>query len=351
MPFLETVFYHNTVQAWTIALGVFVVVFIALRFLKGLVHRRLAALSRKTANDLDDLAADLLGRVKLYVLLALSLCAASQVLTLPGPLKTFLEKLAVIALIVQGVVWGIAVFDFWIARSRRKKGEEDKAGLTVFSALRFIGRVALWSVALLVVLDNLGIDVTALVAGVGVGGIAVALAVQNILGDLFASMSIVLDKPFVIDDFIVVDDLRGTVQHIGLKTTRVRSLGGEEIIFSNADLLKSRIKNFKRMTERRALFTVGVTYQTPAAKLEAIPGMIREIIEAQPQTRFDRSHFMAYGDFALLFETAYFVTVPDYTVYMDVQQAVNLALFRRFEAEGIAFAYPTQTVLLKKPAG
>ena len=350
MPLLKTVFYQNTVQTWIIALGVTVVVFTALRLLKTFFHRRFAALARKTPTEIDDLAADLIRRVKLYSLLAVSLYAGSQFLNLPVTLKTFLEKVVIIALLFQGVIWGSAVFDFWIARTRKQKGEDDKASLTTFSALGFIGRIVLWSVALLLILDNLGINVTTLIAGLGVGGIAVALALQNILVDLFASMSIVLDKPFVIDDFVVVDDLRGTITHIGLKTTRVRSLSGEEIVFGNSDLLKSRVRNFKKMTERRITFNIGVTYQTPAAKLEAIPGMIREIVEAQAQTRFDRSHFSQYGDFALVFETVYYLTVADYAVYMDIQQAINLALFRKFEAEGIEFAYPTQTIFVNKPA-
>lgn len=350
MPLLKTVFYHNTVQTWIIAVGVTVVVFAALRLLKTLLNRRLVTLSRKTSTEIDDLVADLIRRVKLFFLLSLALYAGSQFLTLPEALKAFLQRLVIITFLLQAVVWGSAVLDFLIQRYRKQKGEEDKAGLTTFSALGFAGRLVLWSVALLLILDNLGVNVTTLIAGLGVGGIAVALALQSVLGDLFASMSIVLDKPFVLDDFIVVDDLMGTVKHIGLKTTRITSLGGEEIVFANSDLLKSRVRNFKKMTERRIVFNIGVTYQTPAEKLEAIPGMIREIIEAQAQTRFDRSHFSQYGDFALIFETVYFMTVPDYAAYMDTQQAINLALFRRFAAEGIEFAYPTQTIFVNKPA-
>ncbi len=185
-------------------------------------------------------------------------------------------------------------------------------------------------------------------AGLGVTGIAVALALQNILGDLFASLSIVLDKPFVVGDYIVVDTLQGTVERIGLKTTRVRSLSGEQIVFSNADLLKSRLRNFKRMQERRVAFTFGVTYQTPEALLTRIPGIVREVITPLPSTRFDRAHFQSFGEYALLFEVVYFVTTPDYALFMDIQQAINLGLLGRFRQEGIAFAYPTQTHLVKE---
>jgi small-conductance mechanosensitive channel len=209
-------------------------------------------------------------------------------------------------------------------------------------------KVVLWAAVVLIALDNLGVHITTLVAGLGVGGIAVALAVQNILGDLFSSVTIILDKPFVIGDFIIVGDFLGSVEHIGLKTTRVRSLSGEQLVFANSDLLKSRIRNFKQMTERRIVFAFGVIYQTAADKLAAIPGLVREIVEAQPQARFDRAHFKAFGGSSLDFEVVYWVTNPDYNLYMDIQQAINLGLFRRFAAEGIEFAYPTQTLYVEK---
>jgi len=346
MPILTSVFFNNTVRTWIVALGVMVVVFVVLRLLRGIVHRWALTFTRRTSAEWHALVADLVRRTQFYFLLVVSLYAGVQVLTLPETLKTVLEKTAIISILLQGIVWGTSVFDSWIARSRRQKGEEDKASLAMFSALGYIGRVVLWSMAVLLILDNLGINITTLIAGLGVGGIAMALAIQNVLGDLFASMSIVLDKPFIIGDFIRIDDLQGTVEHIGLKTTRIRSLSGEQIIFANSDLLKSRVKNYKRMAERRIIFMIGVTYQTPPEKLEALPGMIRKIVESQENTRFGRSHFREFGDSALLFETVYFVTVADYEVFMDIQQAINLALFRKLAAEGIEFAYPTQTVFL-----
>ena len=202
----------------------------------------------------------------------------------------------------------------------------------------------MWSIVLLLALDNLSIDVTALVTGLGIGGIAVALAAQNILGDLFASLTIVLDKPFLLKDFLIVNEFLGTVEHIGLKTTRLRSLTGEELVFSNADLLNSRIRNYGRMFERRVVFSLGVVYQTPRDKLAKIPDIIRSAIEAQEKTRFDRAHFKDFGAYALNFEAVYYVLVPDYNVYMDTQQAINFYIHEQLEAEGIEFAYPSQTV-------
>lgn len=205
-----------------------------------------------------------------------------------------------------------------------------------------MSRVAVWSLVALMMLANLGVDVTALVAGLGIGGVAVALALQNILSDLFASISILLDKPFVVGDFIIVGEELGTVEKIGIKTTRVRSLGGEQLIFANNDLLQSRVRNYKRMDERRIVFRVGIVYETPGDKLEAISGMLREIVEGIEQTRFDRAHFAEFGDFALQFEVVYYVLSSDFAIYRDIQQRINLAIFRRFERESIGFAYPTQ---------
>jgi len=219
--------------------------------------------------------------------------------------------------------------------------------VTIFNAIGFVSRIVIWSLVVLLALDNAGIDVTALVAGLGVGGVAVALAVQNILGDLFASLSIVFDKPFAVGDFLIIDSYMGSVEYVGLKTTRLRSLSGEQRVFSNSDLLGSRIRNYGRMYERRVSFDIGVTYQTPRDKLRMIPEILREAIESQKQTRFDRSHFKAYGDSSLLFETVYYVGVPDYNIYMDIQQAVNLRVHERFEEEGVEFAYPTRTLLVR----
>jgi small-conductance mechanosensitive channel len=253
-----------------------------------------------------------------------------------------------IAFLVQAGIWASAAFMAWLRKYREAEIEEDAASVMTMNVLGFIVRIALWSTVLLLALDNLGVDVTALVAGLGVGGIAIALAVQNILGDLFSSLSIVLDKPFVLGDFIIVGELMGAVENIGIKTTRIRSLSGEQLIFSNADLLGSRIRNYGRMAERRVVFKIGVVYGTPKKKLEMIPDIIRDAIEAQDKTRFDRSHFSGYGDFSLDFESVYYVLDRDYNVYMDIHQAINLQIYDRFDDESIDFAFPTRTVILDR---
>jgi len=212
----------------------------------------------------------------------------------------------------------------------------------------------LWTVLLLMVLDNLGVNITTLVASLGIGGIAVALAVQNILGDLFASLSIVLDKPFVVGDFIIVDKYLGTVEYVGLKTTRLRSLGGEQLVFSNADLLKSRLQNMTRMNRRRAAFTVSVTYDTPTATLRRVPAMLTEIVKAQEPVTFDRAHFSGMAASSLNFDVVYWVETADFNRHMDILQEIYLQIMDRFAAEGIEFAFPTQTLHVhdaRAPAG
>ncbi len=348
MEFLGWTYLGNTVQTWIVAVAVALVVLIALRLFQGIVARGLSARAERTRIDLDDLAAELVRKTRFFFPLIVALYAGAQPLALPPTGDGVFRAVVVIGLLVQAALWGNTVISFWITRYMQKRMEEDAAAATSIGALRFVGKLLLWTVILLLALDNLGVDVTALVTGLGIGGLAVALALQNVLSDLFASLSIVLDKPFVIGDFIIVGDFLGTVEHIGLKTTRMRSLSGEQLVLSNSDLLNSRIRNYKRMAQRRIVFSFGVVYETPADKLAAVPRMVQEIIESLENTQFDRAHFKAYGDFSLNFEVVYYVLVPEYDTYMDIQQAINLELYRRFEQEGIEFAYPTQTLFVRK---
>ncbi|MFP4624702.1 MAG: mechanosensitive ion channel family protein [Gemmatimonadota bacterium] len=346
MEFLAYTFYGNSTQTWLLAALIAVVVLAVVGFAKSLVVRQLKRLADRTANDLDDLAAAILDRTKPFFLVALSLLAGAQALILPDHVRDIVQALVFIALLLQIAIWGNAAITVSLHHYTARMMEEDAASATTLRFVGFLLRLALWVLIALVALDTANVDITALIAGLGVGGIAVALATQNILGDLFASLSIVLDKPFVIGDFIIVGDMMGTVEHIGLKTTRIRSLSGEQLVFSNNDLLSSRIRNYKRMNERRILFSFGVVYQTSREQLERIPAVVREVIEAEENTRFDRAHFQGYGPSSLDFEVVYYMLVPDYNTYMDTQQAINLELFSRFEALGIEFAYPTQTVFV-----
>ncbi len=346
MPDLTKVFLGNDTKTWLIALGIAVGSLLVLRLVEQILVVRIQRFTRKTRTIVDDVLVGALRKTKFLYLIIVSLYLGSRALSLPDKLGSIDSTILVVTTWIQAGIWASTGLKIWLENYRAT--EEDGANRTTMNALSFLARVALWTTILLLVLDNMGIDVTALVTGLGIGGVAVALAVQNVLSDLFASLSIVLDKPFVNGDFIVVGDLAGSVEYVGVKTTRIRSLSGEQLVFSNNDLLTSRIRNFGRMNERRVVFQLGVTYQTTAETLERIPGIIREVVEAQEHVRFDRSHFASYGDFSLNFETVYYVGSSDYTQHMDILQTINLELYRRFATEGIEFAYPTQTLFIQK---
>jgi small-conductance mechanosensitive channel len=259
----------------------------------------------------------------------------------------WLNSLFFITIIIHLLIAGNRALSAWAERYDSTDLTENGARLTTIRLLIFLGRLTVFSLGFLIIVDQIpGVNLTALVASLGVGGIAVALALQNILADLFASLTISLDKPFLLGDFIKVDGFLGVVEKVGLKTTRIRSLAGEQLIFSNNDLLSSRIQNYKRMQERRVAFTIGVTYDTPPDKLRRIPGKVREIVEDLEDTRFDRAHFKSHGSYSLDFEIVYYVHGPDYNLYMDRQQAINLAIHEYFSEIEVDFAFPTQTLHL-----
>jgi small-conductance mechanosensitive channel len=346
---LDYQLFGGTVQQWLLAGLIFVSALIVFPLIHAVLGRRAVRLAERTDLTWGAAVAEAFRGTRFWFLLVLAFYLASLALALPPKTRAAVEAVTILVLLVQAAIWGNTAINVGLDRYAKREQAKDPAAVTTVSALGFIGKLAFFVVLVLLALDNLGIEVTALIAGLGIGGIAVALATQNILGDLFASLLIVLDKPFVLGDFIVVGDFVGHVEKIGLKTTRLRSLSGEQLVVSNNDLLQSRLRNFKRMIERRVLFTVGVTYDTPLEKLAAVPGMIREIIESQPDVRFDRSHFKEFGSYSLNFETVYFVLSPEFGRYMDRQQAINLAIYDRFAQNEIKFAYPTQTLFLEQP--
>lgn len=284
----------------------------------------------------------------LGALAGLGLFSSLFPLLLIAPWNHAFEKMAAPCAVLLAIwlLWRLGSFfaeELKIRAQRTKEQTDDH--LVPF--VRIGARVAVVTLGAILFLQSLGLDVGTLVAGLGIGGLAVALALQSVLGDLFASVAIAMDKPFLIGDFIVFGNFAGTVESVGLKTTRVRSLTGEQLILSNADLVKSTLRNFKRMQERRVVFSVGLVYQTLQDTLERIPRILREIVESTPNTRFDRAHFIRFGDSALEFEIVYWVSSPDYNIYMDAQQKIHLEIVKRFAAEGIEFAYPTRTIFVE----
>lgn len=332
----------NAAPQWLVAsivtLGVVLLGFAARR----VVRNRYARLAETERVEIMEVPLRIASTTTALFLIAVGLSLGMNVLTLPERVVTSARLVLTVLAFWQLGVWGSAAVLAWLDVRRNATATADRAAAGSLSIIGFILRMLVWLLVLLLTLDNLGVDITALVAGLGVGGIAVALALQNVLGDLFASLSITLDRPFVLGDFVVVGEWMGTVEQIGVKSTRLRSLGGEQIVMANADLLASRLRNFGRMRERRVVFSLGVTYETPREKLRRIPELIRAAIQAQTDTRYERCHFKTYGSFSLDYETVYHVLTPDYTRYMDVQQAINLSVHEAFERESIEFAYPTQ---------
>jgi small-conductance mechanosensitive channel len=351
LDFLNDEFLGNSIEEWLLSAVVLLALVAAYMVFKRVLIGRVARFAQRTETSLDDAVAAASRATKPPLLIFLAVFVASRSLSLPERVETWVTILAIVATLIQIGFWTVAWLDVLLLSMKRQRWGDDPAATSTFNFVHYAVNVAVWAVVLLLMLENLGVDISALVAGLGIGGIAVALAIQSILGDLFASLSILLDKPFVIGDYLAVDDLSGTVQSIGLNSTRLTSLTGEQLVFSNKDLLQSRIRNYGRMEERRVLFRIGVVYGTRPDVLQKIPAMIRTAIEGQDQTRFDRSHFKEFGDSALTIETVYHMTVPDYQAYMDVQERVNLAVMRSFESQGIEFAYPTQHVFLETVGG
>jgi small-conductance mechanosensitive channel len=340
-------FLGNPLAAWATAAGILAGVVLALVAVRRLLVRRLERTAAATATMVDDVLLDGLRRTRKSFLFAVALVAASLALDIPGSRRTLIEKLATVAALVQLASWGTGAIAFWLLRMTRERQATDRASVTTLNVLAVVARVVLWTLLFLLALQSFGVDVTALITGLGIAGVAVALAVQNVLGDVLASLSIALDKPFVIGDFIVLDTFQGTVEEIGLKTTRLRSLSGEQIVIANAELLKARIRNYQRQTERRAAFTLLFPLDTPPEAIERVPPLVRETILENERVRVDRVHFTAITDQALAVEAVYFVLDPSYVVYADIQQRINLALLRRLPAAGVRLAVPTRSVVVK----
>jgi small-conductance mechanosensitive channel len=347
--FFDRTLFHNSMRQWATAIAVGLAAFLALLLVRVLLVGRFGAIAKRTTTEVDDILVELVARTRPYFLAAAALVFGSRFLVLAPTTDTYFSAAFALVLLVQCGLWGGAAVDLWIQRRAGMRTRADMASVTTIRALGIGVKVVLWIVVFITALDKFGVNVTTLVTGLGIGGVAIALAVQNVLGDLLAALSIILDKPFDVGDSIAVDQMQGTVERIGLKTTRVRSVSGEQIIISNSELLKSRIRNYKRQLDRRVVFTTDVTYDTPAETIARIPGMIREVVSTQQPVRFDRSHFTQYTDSALRIETVYFVLDADYTRYLDIQQTINLELLRRFRAEKIDFAFPTRAIVLDSP--
>ena len=345
----ESVYYGNTLLAWAQAIVTFALWFTVLPIARGFIARRVAKRAADRPVNALLMLRSLIDATTRLFMVAVATYLAMTWLRIPARADRYVDTAILVVLWVQVALWLTAAVRHSIdTRRRQDLAAEGAASLNI---LRFVGVLLAWVLAFLMLLTNLGVEIAPLIAGLGIGGVAIALAVQNVLGDLFASLSIALDKPFRIGDFLVVGEEKGTVEQIGIKSTRLRSLSGEQIVMSNGDLLKSRVRNYGLLYERRAAFTVNIVHETPIEAVRGVPGIIEAAIRAQPKTRFDRSHFAGIGEYALAFEAVYFVLSAEYNDYMDIQQAINLRLMEEFARRRIAFAYPTTKQFTVTEAG
>ncbi|MCK5096165.1 MAG: mechanosensitive ion channel family protein [Candidatus Pacebacteria bacterium] len=338
--------FNNSIGDYIMAVCVLVVFLAVFKLFQIVVLYRLGLLAKKTKTDIDDTLVEIVKSLRPPFYSFLAVYTAVQFLTLSVTLQKVFDVLLIVWVIYQAIIATQILIEYIFTKTLK---EDTDAGIRgALGMVKAAVKGVLWAVGILMILSNLGVDVTALVAGLGIGGIAIAFAFQNILEDLFSSFAILFDKPFQIGDFIIIGDKKGTVQKIGIKTTRIKSSQGEEIVISNKEITSAQVQNFKKMEERRIAFSLGVTYETPTEKLKKVSGMIKEIIDNVECTRFDRAHFKSFDDCALTFETVYYVETGDYAQYMDIQQDINFKIREAFELEGIDMAYPTQTIYLQK---
>lgn len=345
--FLNQTYFGNSVQNYLIAVGIIVISWIAVIIFKRIILTRMKKWSEKTQTQIDDFLIKGIEKSVVPLLYFGAIYLGVTSLTLSERASRIVEVVSLILLTFFIVRFISSTIMFFISYtvSKQERGDEKVRQLRGMTVLI---NIVVWAIGFIFLMDNLGFNISAVIAGLGIGGIAIALAAQAILGDLFSYFVIFFDRPFEVGDFIVVGDKVGTVEFTGIKTTRVRALSGEQLVFSNTDLTNSRIHNFKKMERRRVVFKLGVIYQTTADQLEQIPEIVRRIIESKEDVVFDRGHFASYGDFSLNFEFVYYVIGSDYVKYMDVHQSINLEIYREFEKRGIEFAYPTQTLFVSK---
>ena len=345
-------FLGNSLKAYLIALAVFVLTIIVLKIFKHIVIKKIKKLADHTKAEFDSLIINIIDSTGWLFYLFLSLYLALQFIQLPKAAEKSISYIVFIIVVYYAVKAIQRIIDYIfrkaIQKTRMQEGEKKLLDSSVVDLLRTTIKVILWAVAIILILQNFGYNASALMAGLGIGGLAIAFALQNILGDIFASFSIFFDKPFKIGDFVIIGKDMGTVKKIGIKSTRIQTLQGEEMVVSNRELTNIRIRNYKKMEKRRIVFNIGVTYDTSAEKLRKILEIVKMAVEKTKAGEFDRTHFNKFGDFSLNFEVVYYLNSSDYNVYMDTQQEINFSIREAFEKEGIEFAYPTQTIFVSK---
>lgn len=343
--------FGNPVWKWGLAILITFIFFILAGFFKRFAEKNLRALASKTDTHIDDYLFEMLSTISPIFVLGISLYIATKIIYLSQNVNETIAQIFLLTIFWQLTKWAALIANKIFTRYKDiKTNDKDMHGVTAINGLNAITKFAIWLIFLMLALDNLGVDITALVAGLGIGGLAIALAAQSILGDLFASLTIMIDKPIALGDYIVVDNFMGTVKSIGIKSTKIESLTGEEIIISNSDLLNSRLRNYQkdRMQKRRTTIELGVVYETNYEELARIQTILKEIVESFHSTEFIRASFVEFADFSLNFELVYDVLSPDYPEYIQTNHNIRLKIFETFQKEGIQFAFPTRTIHLSK---
>lgn len=343
---LDQVFFHNRLLDYLLFGAVLLIGAIAARVINKVLIKRLYAWAESTPSIIDDFLVHTLHEKIMPFLYYGLLILAVQFLQVAPVITKGLNLLGILLLTFYGVRFFLDALELLLKNYWLQKAENaDKKH--IFNGIFAIGKLLIWGFAFLLLLDNLGVKISTLVTGLGIGGVAVALAAQTILGDLFNYFTIYFDRPFEVGDYIIIGEYMGTVEHIGLKTTRLRSLGGEQLILANTDLTNSRVRNYKRMERRRVVFNIRVAYTTALEKLRLLSKLLTEIVQNMPETTFDRAHFAAIKEDSFVFEVVYYVNSRDYRRYMDIQQEINLQIAEKFAELGVEFAYPTHSLYLQ----
>ena len=345
--FLSREFFNNSLQDWLIAVGAMILIYIGLLILRHILNSKVRKWVDKTKGNVDNFVLDLVSNTKNWFLLLVSIAIGIIFLNMLPEWNQKIRIVLVIGFTLQISSWAVATVSYFI--NSKMKEEKNSSKVTIYNTVGIVARILVWVFAGLIILDSFpNVDISSLVAGLGIGGIAIGFAVQSILEDLFASVSITVDQPFVLGDFIVVGDISGTVEKIGMKTTRIRSLSGEQIVIGNAAITSDKIQNYQKLQERRVTITVGVTYETPIEKLRMIPKIIEGIAKEQKNVRFDRVHLDEMADFSINYLLVYYALTADYNEHMDIKEAINFGILEKFGEQSIEIAYPTQMLYVSK---
>ena len=335
----------NTLYDFALGFVVFLLVLLLCKFFKVFVIAKLKKLSKKTHNEFDDVLIDLIEKIHPIFYYVVSIYYPLQTLALGDSVYTFSKAVFLIVLAYEVVSFLQGVVEYWLKSASINEGGKSK---TTYYGLRLLFTILIWATGIMLVLSNLGFNITSLVASLGIGGIAVALAAQNILADIFSSFSLYFDKPFQVGDFITLGADSGTVKKIGLKTTRLETLQGEELIVSNQELTSARVQNFKKMKRRRGKMSFGLTYNTSSKKLQKVNSIVEDIFDNIEDVELVRSHFVLFGESALMFEVVFYVDSSDYTLFLDRQEEISFSLKEQLDKAKIEMAFPTRTVYMKK---